>query len=116
MTMMTPKRWMALGLTLASVVVGGWKSLIPGMDLGLGAGSAASATSGLSGAADIATAAAAIDAYHNTSGTYAGATIPAGSSAQLVWASDAQFCLQDGSLFLVGPGGLPQQGSCPPNT
>jgi hypothetical protein len=98
-------------MTLASVLVGGWKSLIPGLDL-----APAHGHSGASPFAEVTAftqAAAALATYQATAGSYVGAQLSPTSPVQLAWSSDSQYCLQSTDLHLVGPVGAPQPGLCP---
>jgi hypothetical protein len=57
-------------------------------------------------------AAAAMQGFYLQSGTYAGATLPAGTGVVLVRADATSYCLQAGGEHEVGPGGQPQPGAC----
>lgn len=99
-----------IGMTLASVAVGGWKSLIPGLDF-------AQASNGggnpIAEASSFAQAAGALAAYEGTAGTYAGTELAPTMPVRIVWESDTGYCLQSATLFMVGPVGVPQPGVCP---
>ena len=53
-----------------------------------------------------------LQAYYDQNGTYAGATLPAGSGVVLASASTTSYCLQDGNEHEDGPGGQPAPGPC----
>ena len=54
----------------------------------------------------------AMQAFFAQSGTYAGATLPAGTGVVLVRADATSYCLQSGTEHENGPGGVPQPGGC----
>lgn len=106
-------------MTIAAVAVGGWKQLIPGLDLASGAGaSGGGVASELQLVPAFAQAAGALNAYEAAAGSYSGAQLSPTSLVRLVWTGDESYCLQGGSgagaMFEVGPGGIPRPGSCPP--
>lgn len=109
------RRWFAVGLTLAAVVVGGWRSAIPGLDLA--SGSAGDAVKPVALAAGFAQASGALIAYDRTAGTFAGAELASTSAVRVAWATDTSFCLEAGSgataLHELGPAGVPLPGPCP---
>ncbi|HET7043468.1 MAG TPA: hypothetical protein VFI37_01355 [Gaiellaceae bacterium] len=100
---MTARRAFSLGLVLASLLVGG-RSLLPHA-AGDEAGEVAAVAAFLP-------ASAALEARART-GSYVGAELPPASPVRIVWAGDTGYCLQDGDLYELGPGGVPQQGACP---
>ena len=55
---------------------------------------------------------AAMQAFYLQGGTYAGATLPAGTGVVLVRADATSYCLQSGSEHENGPGGQAQPGPC----
>lgn len=57
-------------------------------------------------------AAAAMQAVYTQSGTYAGATLPAGAGVVLIRADATTYCIQAGDEHEDGPGGQPQPGGC----
>lgn len=99
-----------IGMTIASVAVGGWKSLIPGLDFAQASSGGDNPIATLSG---LTQANAALAAYHATAGTYSGAELGATNSVKVAWANDEIYCLEGGSLHFVGPVGVPQPGPCP---
>ena len=54
----------------------------------------------------------AMQAFFAQSGTYAGATLPAGTGVVLVRADATSYCLQSGAEHEDGPGGQPAPGPC----
>jgi hypothetical protein len=54
----------------------------------------------------------AMQAFFAQSGTYAGATLPAGTGVVLVRADETSYCLQSGAEHEDGPGGQPALGPC----
>jgi len=54
----------------------------------------------------------AMQAFFAQSGTYAGATLPAGTGVVLVRAGATTYCLQSGDEHEDGPGGQPAPGPC----
>lgn len=107
---MSSRSYLMIGMTLASVAVGGWKSMIPGLDF---AQASSNGTNPVAEASSFAQAAGALAAYQGTAGTYAGAELAPTMPVRIVWATDTGFCLQSASLFMVGPVGVPQPGACP---
>jgi hypothetical protein len=110
------RRWFAVGLTLAAVLVGGWKNAIPGLDLA--SGSSAPGVGSIALAAGFAQAAGSLLAYQRTAGTFVGAELAPTAAVRLAWATDSQFCLEGGAgtgeLHELGPAALlPQPGACP---
>ncbi len=112
---MTGRRWFAVGLTLAAVAVGGWRSAIPGLDLA--SGSAGDGVNPVALAAGFAQASASLLAYYRTAGTFAGAELASTSAVRVAWATDTAFCLEGGAgtaaLHELGPAGVPLPGPCP---
>ncbi len=106
---MGSRGYLMIGMTLASVAVGGWKSLVPGLDLAQASQGGENPVAAVSGLTE---AAAALAAYHATAGTYSGAELGATASVRVAWANDETYCLEGGSLHLVGPFGVPQPGPC----
>jgi hypothetical protein len=53
-----------------------------------------------------------MQASYAANGTYAGATLPAGSGVFLVRADAYSYCLQAGNEHENGPNGQPQSGPC----
>jgi hypothetical protein len=100
-----------IGITLASVAIGGWKSLIPGLDF---AQASRGGDNPIAMASGFTQAAAGLAGYHATAGTYSGAELGATNAVRIAWANDASYCLEGGSLHLVGPVGVVQPGPCPP--
>jgi hypothetical protein len=103
------RSYLMIGMTLASVAVGGWKSLIPGLDFAQASSSGQSPIAELSG---LTQAASALAAYHGIAGTYSGAELGTTRTVRIAWASDTAYCLEGGSLHLVGPVGVPLPGPC----
>ena len=54
----------------------------------------------------------ALQAFYDLNGTYAGATLPAGSGVVLARADATSYCLQSGDEHEDGPGGQPAPGPC----
>jgi hypothetical protein len=108
---MASRTYLGIGMTIAAVAVGGWKSMIPGLDF---AQASAGGDNPIATASGFTQAAGALAAYHGTAGTYSGAEFGATNTVRLAWANDATYCLEGGSLHLVGPVGIPQPGPCPP--
>lgn len=111
---MNSRRWFAVGMTIAAVAVGGWKSLIPGLDFASASGQGQAAEAQLEAVNAFTQAAASLETYHATAGSYSGAELSPTSPVQIVWTADASYCLQGGGLYEIGPAGVPQPGACPP--
>ena len=107
-----------IGMTLACLAIGGWKSMIPGLDFGSsGTPSASSAVNDLELTAAFTAAGSALNTFYSTAGSYIGAELSPTSPVQLAWTGDASYCLQGGTganeLHEMGPGGVPEPGACP---
>jgi methylthioribose-1-phosphate isomerase len=63
-------------------------------------------------ATNLSQAVAAMQASYAENGTYAGATLPAGSGVVLVSADAYSYCLEAGNEHENGPNGQPQSGPC----
>jgi hypothetical protein len=107
------KTYLTIGMTIASILVGGWKSAIPGLDLAGAANGGGSGAGPLAALTSFSQATAALSAQQTATGSYVGAVLPAGSVAQFAWVTAEQYCLQTRDLHLVGPLGVPQPGLCP---
>ena len=108
---MSGRTYLAVGMTIAAVAVGGWRSAIPGLDF---AQAAHGGENPIAAAAAFTQAAAGLARYEATAETYSGAELSPTSGVRLVWAGDTSYCLEGTSLHLVGPTGVPQPGPCPP--
>jgi hypothetical protein len=108
---MSNKMALSIGLTIAGVIVGGWKSAIPGMDMASASKNGAGPLAALTAFTE---ATAALSTQHTATGSYVGTALSPASSAQLAWATAEQYCLQTRALHIVGPGALPLPGPCPP--
>jgi len=55
-----------------------------------------------------------LQAWYASNGTFAGATLPAGSGVALVHADATSYCLETATATMheTGPSGTPQPGSC----
>jgi hypothetical protein len=104
------RTYLAIGITLASVAVGGWKSMIPGLDLASGS---AGGTNAIAEASAFGQASGELAAYQHVAGTYAGGALSPLLPVRLAWANDTAYCVQGTTLHLVGPVGMPQPGPCP---
>jgi hypothetical protein len=102
------RTYLAVGIALASVAVGGWQGLIPGLDL-----ASDSAGGAIAEASAFGQASGELAAYQHVAGTYAGGALSPLLPVELAWARDAAYCVQGASLHLVGPVGVPQPGPCP---
>jgi hypothetical protein len=106
--------YLTIGLVVAAVAVGGWKSLLPG-----GSGSK-EVTNAVSNVLDTVTSAqftgakATLDAQRNATGSYEGA--PVSPPITLVRADATSYCIEyaQGPVLqhLAGPGGRPAPGHC----
>jgi hypothetical protein len=105
------KAYLSIGLTLAGILVGGWKSAIPGLDM---ASASQNGTGPLAALTAFTQATAALSTQHTATGSYVGTALSPASPAQLAWANAEQYCLQTRDLHIVGPGALPLPGPCPP--
>jgi hypothetical protein len=108
---MSGRTYLGIGMTIAAVAVGGWKSAIPGLDF---AQAAHGGENPIAAAAAFTRAGAALAQYEATAETYSGAELSPTYGVTLVWATDTGYCLQGTSLHLVGPAGVPSPGPCPP--
>ncbi len=104
------RTYLAIGITLAGVAVGGWKSMIPGLDFASGSPGAANAIAETSGFGQ---ASGELAAYAHVAGTYVGGALSPMLPVRLAWANDLAYCVQGTSLHLVGPVGVPRPGPCP---
>lgn len=111
---MSGRAWLTIGFSIAAVVVGGWRMLLP---------SASSTAKSVDGTVSslLATttqaaftgAAASLDAQRSATGSYAGAQLAAGMV--LVRADAASYCVQTRGPVVrheIGPGGSPALGPC----
>ena len=112
---MSTRLSLTIGLTIAAVAVGGWRTLVPGA--GTGSSDVAESVSALvttTMRAAFTGAQASLDAQRNATGSYAGAVVQ--PPLTLVRADESSYCLQldQGAVLqhLVGPGGTPAPGAC----
>jgi hypothetical protein len=108
-------RYLTIGLVVASVAVGGWKTLSPTAN-----DSSKEMVGAVSSVVDTMTnaqftgARATLDAQHTATGSYEGA--PLSAPITLVRADATSYCIEyaQGSVLqhLAGPGGTPQPGRC----
>jgi len=114
--MLGNRTYLMLGITIAAVVFGGWRMLVPGADSGSSeVASEVSTLIGQATSASFTAAAASLDAQRTATGSFAGA--PLTPPFTLVRADETSYCVQlvKGLVaqHLVGPGGTPQSGACP---
>ncbi len=115
MSLVTSRFYLAIGLTIAAVAVGGWRFVLPG-----GSSSQKQIVQGVTELLDTVTRAeftgaeATLDAQHNATGSYADAPISA--PITLVRADAVSYCIQvvqgTAARHLTGPGGTPLAGPC----
>lgn len=108
-------RYLTIGLVLAAVAVGGWKTLLPTTsDSSKEVVGAVSSVIGTVTSAQFTGARATLDAQRNATGSYEGA--PVSPPITLVRADATSYCLQytQGPVVqhLNGPAGSPQPGPC----
>ena len=116
-----PRRALMLGITLAAVIFGGWKTIIPSANDGKAVGDALSnavATARGAQAGDsLAIASADLQAFQVLNGTFVGAQVSPASGVRLVWVGPASYCLETVAAATVaheiGPGGTAVAGACP---
>jgi hypothetical protein len=107
--------YLTIGLAIAAVAVGGWKTLLPATSSGSKevAGAVSSVLDSVTGA-QFTGARATLDAQRNATGSYEGA--PVSPPITLVRADASSYCIEyaQGPVLqhLVGPGGTPQPGRC----
>ena len=105
--------YLMIGLTVASVAVGGWKMLLPTTGTKQVSGAVSTMVGSLT-SAEFTGAQASLDAQRNATGTYAGT--PLTPPLTLVRADATSYCVEyaQGPVLqhLVGPGGTPQPGHC----
>ena len=106
---MGSRTYLSIGMTIAAVAVGGWKGLVPGLDL---AQASRDGSNPVAESASFVQAASALAAYQATAGTYEGAELAPTMPVRIAWATDAQYCLEGAGLHMLGPVGVPQPGSC----
>jgi hypothetical protein len=108
-------RYLTIGLVLAAVAVGGWRTLLPATNDSSNevVGAVSSMVNSMTNA-QFTGARATLDAQHTATGSYEGA--PVSSPIRLVRADVTSYCIEyaQGSVLqhLVGPGGSPQPGRC----
>lgn len=108
-------RYLTIGLVIASVAVGGWKTLSPtANDSSKEMVGAVSSVVNTMTNAQFTGARATLDAQHTATGSYEGS--PLSPPMALVRADASSYCIEyaQGAVVqhLVGPGGKPQPGHC----
>ena len=113
-------RTIGLTMLVASLLIGGYVFLQQTKGSGSGApgptqaetqAQAAVAATNFQGMASV------LQGWYASNGTYAGATLPAGSGVALVRSDATSYCLQTtgsatAAMHETGPNGSPQPGSC----
>ena len=112
---MSARFGLTIGITIAAVIFGGWRMLLPGSEVaGSGVADEASALIATTLSASFTGAEASLDAQRTATGSYAGT--PLQPPITLVRADTASYCiqLQQGVVLqhVVGPGGTPVAGAC----
>jgi hypothetical protein len=105
---------------LVSLLIGGYLFTQQAMTNGPGAPAVTQAVAnaqGVAAATDFQGAASVLQAWDATNGTYAGATLPAGSGVVLVRADATSYCLETlgsptATMHETGPNDTPQPGTC----
>ncbi len=110
---MSSRFYLMIGLTVAAVAVGGWRTLLPASGSKQVTG-AVSSMVGTITSAQFTGARATLDAQRNATGSYAGA--PLTPPLTLVRADATSYCIEyaQGPVLqhLTGPGGTAQPGHC----
>jgi hypothetical protein len=112
---MSARFGLTIGITIAAVIFGGWRMLIPGGDVASsGVSSNVSSMISMTLKASFTGAQASLDAQRMATGSYAGAAVQ--PPITLVRADATSYCLQleRGAVLqhLDGPGGAPVPGAC----
>ncbi len=112
---MSARLGLTVGITIAAVIFGGWRMVLPGVGGGsAGVDSSVSSLVSTTVRAAFTGAEANLDAKRIATGSYAGTLIE--PPIELVRADGASYCLQyaQGVVLqhLVGPGGTVQPGPC----
>jgi hypothetical protein len=107
--------YLTIGLSIAALAVGGWKTLLPTSNDSSKqvVGAVSSMVDSITNA-EFTAARATLDAQRNATGSYEGA--PVSPPVTLVRADASSYCIEyaQGPVLqhLVGPGGTPQPGRC----
>src|SRR5262245_16886990 len=111
---MSSRAWFTIGISIAAVLVGGWRMLIPTPDSAKTVDKTVSSMLATTTQAAFTGAAASLDAQRTATGSYAGARLAPGMV--LVRADAASYCVQTQGPTLVEheacPGGSPTLGPC----
>lgn len=112
---MSSRAWFAIGLSIAAFAVGGWRTLVPGMDsTSKSVDDSISSMLATTTQAAFTGAAASLDAQRTATGSYAGTPLAPGMV--LVRADAISYCVQTSGRSIVqhetGPGGPPTIGPC----
>ena len=112
---MSARFGLTIGLTIAAVAFGGWRTLVPGSEMASsGVADEASSLIATTLKASFTGAQASLDAHRTATGSYAGASVQ--PPITLVRADATSYCiqLQQGVVLqhLEGPGGSPVPGAC----
>jgi hypothetical protein len=112
---MSTRLYLTLGITIAAVVFGGWRMLLPGAN-----SASTDVSDGVSSMlstvvkAQFTGAEASLDAQRTATGSFAGA--PVAPPVVLIRADGSSYCLQLAQgpelQHLSGPGGTPAPGAC----
>jgi hypothetical protein len=111
---MSARLGLTIGISIAAVIFGGWRMLLPGTGASSEVSDSVSSLISTTMRASFTGAQASVDAQRMATGSYAGAVVQ--PPITLVRADTTSYCLQldQGAVLqhLVGPGGAPEPGPC----
>jgi hypothetical protein len=112
---MSARFGLTIGITIAAVIFGGWRMLIPGADeASSGVSNEVSSLISTTLKASFTGAQASLDAQRTATGSYAGAVVQPPITLERGDATSYCIQLEQGAVLqhLVGPGGSPVPGAC----